>query len=620
MSRCAPLRPRTARSPHHALLLRGAWLLVLLGLAGAGRAAAQQRQDPLLWIDTQVGVLVQLHEPAPALRRFFQGPLGKRVARVPAVRRWWARQQNSFRAVVQQVARQLGFSPQELERVALRRRLVLALWPPDLPGEDGKLLVLIDCGEDQQALRLERGLRRLFQPEPDRWQRKQENRLLYWLHQEPRNGGSGETTIVGTLGSFVAVSNDLQVYRRVLLRYTKPMERADSLAAMPSFQEALAARLPETWLWGFVNLPAWEPTISRERQLQHREGDSGQEQLLRIWPALRYLAFGVRTGEHLLGYAQLAYRRNRLPRELILRLQALEGTAGGFAHLPRNSAAAATLHLDLYRLLQIVFQESGRRPGSAAAVTDPDQDHERPVPLPVQAGLLALVSLLQPSQTVALIAFRDEKDVLRLGWVVAVALKRRWPHAQAALAPEQAVAEVLPGVASMLGSLVLERKVVYQAAAAGDHTIFRPLLSPGAKPLPPEEPLPAFATAGGHLWAASSAGALRYCWRETRRASLADHSCWPLLQEAVPEPHHRFFVSLAELRRLLQRRPMAVPELLEPEKEQDPDRVARAAEHVAQFMAVADYVAAAVQVGPREIRFALVVMVQDPGRAAEPAR
>ncbi len=601
------------------------WLLAACMLAAggllanaSGGVAGEAAADPFLWSDDQVGLVLELQQPAPAVRSFFRGPLGSRVAQLPPVRRWWAKQQASVRAVFVQVAQQLGFSPQELEQVALQRRLTLLLWPPDSPGQDGKLLLLIDCGQSEQARRLERGLRRVFQPDPSSWEPMQEEQHSFWLYRESPRKRAPETTVVGTLGGFVAVSNDLETYRRVLGRYRNSGNREGTLAAMPAFLEARAGRLPQTVLWLFVNLPVWERSIRQEKHLLEKQNAAAEtEKLLRIWPALRYLALGIRAEEHVLCYGQLAYRRERLPAELALRLEVLEGASEGFSHLPRDVIAAATIRLDLHRLLRIVFRESNRRRLQTSSQKQPAPQAEEALPRPIQTALLALCSLTRPDQTLALVAYRDQQEILRMGWTVAVGLKEHWPGADTSTTPEEALAQVLPGLASLFGSLVLERQVLYRATrTATGWIVFRPVAPAGTPPLTPEEPLPVFAAAGGHFWAASSVEVLERSWQSARETTLAEHPCWLVLQGAVPEPHHRLFVSLESLRGLLRDRPMAVPELLEPEANHDPAQVARAAARVADLLSVADCVAATARVTSREIRFALIVMVRQQAASA----
>ncbi len=604
------------------------WLLpVAILLAHLPGLVAAELPEPYHWLDDQVGVVVELEQPAPTLRRFFQGPLGRRVAQLPPVRRWWSRQRGSVQATFELVARQLGFTPRELEQLALQRRMVLALWPPERPGADGKLLLLVDCGRKEHAERLGRGLRRLFHEEMSAWDHVTHGQYGYWLYQQSADESPpGETTIVGVLGPYLAVANDEGIYRQTLARFAARGE--GSLALDASFRQARGQRLPRTLAWVFVKLPVWEQSIRQEQQLRRPSGYGvPDEDVLQIWPALRYLALGLRADEHLVCYGQLAYRRDRLPPMLARRLQALEGAGPDFAHLPQEVIAAASFHLDLHRLLQVAFQESdlrrakaARRSGADAAIPTPEQAEES-VPAAVRAGLLAAASLLRPSQTVALLAYHDEQGVLRLGWVAALGLKRRWSGNNTVGSPSQALEEVLPGLASLFGSLALGRKVVYRAEPPDSEAprLLQPAAPQGTPPLPEGEPLPVFAVARDSLWAASAAEALRRYWNSPEGASLNDHACWRELQPAVPKPHHRLFVSLAELRRLLQQRPEAVPELFEPEKKHNPAAIARAARGAAELLAVADCVAAAAQVTAREIRFALVVFVQKQPQAAAPA-
>ena len=601
------------------LVRQAALALLVVGIVLPQGVWAQPQ--PLGWLPEDVGLVLVLDQPAPRIRHFLKGPLGERLLALPALQRWWKKNGPGLMRTYQQVESRLGLAPGRLEEVALSRQGIVALWPPSPGKEDGHVLVLVSCSGALQAQELAAGLRRLIHGDPARWTLRQVGNRSYWLHQAQ---DSKHVAALATVGPVLILANDEEKLRGVLwatgagvgggklpaglaaLGFRNAPAQRPRLVQSAQFRQAWARRVPGTLAWAFFTLPVWEPAVRRDAE---KSQDKAAQQVLRLWPALRYAVLGLHAEQRLLLYGWIALEESKLPPEVRHQLAALSGPSDVLGHFPAEAIAAASVHVDLHA----VFRAHLR------------QQHE--VPVPVQGVVLGLLKVLEPRQGAVLLPYEDAQNRLRLGWALALAHRVRWDPAGAQQDEvKRALEEVLPGLAGVLGSGIADRPLQYRPQQLDqDFVLYVPETKQGDKGSQEDEehPGPVFALGGGMLWMASSGEVLKRIARLDPEHSVARSPAWDALaavcgslghRGAVPgqvglidRPHHWFYISFRQLRTVLQRRPMAWPELFEPQRKYSPDQVRKASGQLLPFLQLADYAVGVAEVTSEEIRFALAL-------------
>lgn len=351
--------------------------LVLSLLTFSGHVSAAESTPPETaaaenlanWINSDVGLCLEIDQIADECRRFGESALYDRLKRFRPLAQAWQRHKPGLVALAGEVQRRTGATPLEIGRRLLGRKVLFAIWPPLNPATDKpEALVLIDA-PDEQFMR--RTLEKLVAA------RKQGGR---WKESYSLTVGATSITVdvvvpdegpsqffIASSGKLAALSTSRDLLRAAFERRASD-DRTSSLSELPAYQAAneRLSRQVVARLW--VNPRIWAPSLEADvkRKTPGSEEARTQAALVEIWKATEYAAAGLHLAPRL--GLELASQWNAAAFPAAAR-EAVQIVAGGsrmIEQIPADALLAVAGHADFGRLIRSLIANQWQETANAA--------------------------------------------------------------------------------------------------------------------------------------------------------------------------------------------------------------------------------------------------------------
>lgn len=316
---------------------------------------ASSMAEPLAaLVPGDVGLSIEIHEPATHVRRFLQGGFRQRLADFPPFKKWIAESGPQWSKISGEFQRRLGITAEELLSDLLGREVLFAVWPPSAPGgSDGPALLLFRTSDERLLSTVLERLVAVLR-ETGKWK---ETRLVERagqvdpLHVIEIDGPSN--LYVTTLGNLGLLTTSEELVQHVLDLGTEPgAER--SLAALPPYLAGMDRLASDAAVKVFINPRPWDQLLLAEVRSKPDGSSEAQAQLavVQTWQATEYAVMSLEIGPRLAAEAFMKWNHRALPEVVREVADSLAGASPLVDHVPADALVAVAGKLDIGRLLR----------------------------------------------------------------------------------------------------------------------------------------------------------------------------------------------------------------------------------------------------------------------------
>jgi hypothetical protein len=315
-----------------------------------GCTAASSAEDSLAsWIPADIGLSVHVRAAGARVEEFSHGEMFRRMSEFPPVKRWRSEVAPELDRLSDQVERELGLSAGDLWSKVLAQQVLLAVWPPAAPGQEADAVLLVESSDVAALGRLWQGLQAALarggiRPAMQTIAIGEAEHAMYAI---PRAEAAGHVWF-SRIARTALIANRREALERVLLcQADSGNEAPPSLAELPAYQDAHERISPQAVVEVFVNPRPWDATW----EAAETSGEVRSPSARQTWQAVRYVCAGIELAPSLAVEGFVEWDAALVPAAVRESIASLSGASTFLDRVPHDAVAAATLRIDLSRLL-----------------------------------------------------------------------------------------------------------------------------------------------------------------------------------------------------------------------------------------------------------------------------